>query len=262
MSLYDDFSAALSRKNCNFNIVWKKKLGKKYFILLWKSSKMESEWQKYDSLFPALLWRLTEGPRSSVNNVCFEKLTVVYPLHNVGRVSSVGIATHYGLDGPGIESRWGRNFPHPSRPALGPTSSPINWFRISFPGVKRPGRSVDHLPLSSAEVKERVELYLYSPSGSSWLALGWNLPLPLHCITNCIMLCFTMVVYMYVLIFARDKWVLVTTVWRVLRLRMLRIFWISSREQPIRRGPPAWVLGEVLTNPRRKNVSSYETFIQ
>ena len=29
----------------------------------------------------------------------------------VGRDSAVGIATRYGLDGPGIESRWGRDFP-------------------------------------------------------------------------------------------------------------------------------------------------------
>ena len=35
----------------------------------------------------------------------------------------------------------------------------------SFPGVKRPERGVDHSPPSSAEVKERVELYLYSPIG-------------------------------------------------------------------------------------------------
>jgi hypothetical protein len=47
----------------------------------------------------------------------------------------------------------------------------------SFPGVKRPGRGVDHPPAYSAEVKERVELYLYSPSESSWLVLGWPLPL-------------------------------------------------------------------------------------
>jgi hypothetical protein len=46
----------------------------------------------------------------------------------------------------------------------------------SFQGVKRPGRGVDHPPPSSAEVKERVELYLYSPSGSSWTLLGWTLP--------------------------------------------------------------------------------------
>jgi len=37
-----------------------------------------------------------------------------------------------------------------------------------FPGVKRPGRDVDHLPPPSAKVKERVELYLYSTSGLSW----------------------------------------------------------------------------------------------
>ena len=44
-----------------------------------------------------------------------------------GPDSSVGIATRYGLGGPGIESRWRRDFPHPSRPALGPTQSPVQW---------------------------------------------------------------------------------------------------------------------------------------
>jgi len=39
-------------------------------------------------------------------------------------------------------------------------------------GVKRPGRGIDHPPPSRAEVKERVELYLYSPSGPSWAVLG------------------------------------------------------------------------------------------
>jgi hypothetical protein len=42
-----------------------------------------------------------------------------------GPGSAVGIATGYGLDGPGIESRWGRDFPHVSRPALGPTQPPL-----------------------------------------------------------------------------------------------------------------------------------------
>ena len=37
----------------------------------------------------------------------------------------------------------------------------------SFPGVKGPGHGVDHPLPTSAEVKEGVELYLYSPSGSS-----------------------------------------------------------------------------------------------
>jgi hypothetical protein len=40
-----------------------------------------------------------------------------------------------------------------------------------FPGEKRPGRGVYHPPPSSAEVKERVELCLYSPSGASWTVI-------------------------------------------------------------------------------------------
>ena len=44
-----------------------------------------------------------------------------------GLGSSVGIATGYGMNGPGIESRWGRDFPHLSRPALEPTQPPVQW---------------------------------------------------------------------------------------------------------------------------------------
>jgi hypothetical protein len=47
------------------------------------------------------------------------------PRSAVGRDSVLGIATHYGLDGPEIAYRWGRDFPHPSTPALGPTQTPI-----------------------------------------------------------------------------------------------------------------------------------------
>ena len=80
----------------------------------------------------------------------------------MGRGSSVSIATRYGLDGPGIESRWGRGFPHPSRPALRPTQPPIQWVPGLSREVKQPGRGVNHPPPSSAEVKERVEPCLYS----------------------------------------------------------------------------------------------------
>jgi hypothetical protein len=44
-----------------------------------------------------------------------------------GLGSSVGIATGYGLDGPGIESRWGEIFRTLSRPALGSTQPPVHW---------------------------------------------------------------------------------------------------------------------------------------
>ena len=49
-----------------------------------------------------------------------KRLLVVY-ICTCGQGSSVGIGTGYGLDGPGIESRCGRDFPHQSIPALGPT---------------------------------------------------------------------------------------------------------------------------------------------
>ena len=71
--------------------------------------------------------------------------------HHVGlwcrwfRINSTCLATRYEVHGPGIESKWGRNFQHPSRPAL--------------------GHGVNHPPPSSSEVKERVELYFYSSLG-------------------------------------------------------------------------------------------------
>ena len=50
---------------------------------------------------------------------------------------SVRIATGYGLDGPGMESRWKRDFPHLSRPAWGPPSLLYNVYRVSLRGAWR-----------------------------------------------------------------------------------------------------------------------------
>jgi hypothetical protein len=74
-----------------------------------------------------------------------------------GSGSVVGMATAYGLDGGGEIFRT-----CPDRP-WGPRSLLYNGCRV-FPGGKVwPGRDADPSPLSSAEVKNRVELYLYSP---------------------------------------------------------------------------------------------------
>jgi hypothetical protein len=94
------------------------------------------------------------------------------PVFHCGPGSIVGIATAYGLGGPGIESRWGRDFPHLSRPALRPTQLPVQWVpRLSW-GRTQPGRDADPSPSSSAEVKNIVELYLCSPSGPLWPMKG------------------------------------------------------------------------------------------
>jgi len=62
-----------------------------------------------------------------------------------GPDSSVGIATGYGLDGQGIESRWGPDIPHLSRPALGVHPASCTMVTGSFPGVKG-GRGLTLIP--------------------------------------------------------------------------------------------------------------------
>ena len=63
----------------------------------------------------------------------------------VGRDSSVGIATGYGLDCTRIESWWGRDFPHLSRLALGAHLASCTMGSGSFPGIKS-GRGVPLAP--------------------------------------------------------------------------------------------------------------------
>jgi hypothetical protein len=61
---------------------------------------------------------------------CFHLLKpkfINFPCLRCGPGSVVGIATGYGLDGQGIVCRWGRDFSHLSRPALGPAQPPVQW---------------------------------------------------------------------------------------------------------------------------------------
>ena len=70
-----------------------------------------------------------------------------------GPGSSVGIATDYGLDGPGSNPGGDEIF-RQSRPALRPTQPPLKWVPGLSRGKVRPGRAADHSPPSSAAVME------------------------------------------------------------------------------------------------------------
>ena len=118
-------------------------------------------------LDPYVFWNVTPSTLVDVQNVGYKNEGVTtdnattsmneFEINWVtrGPDSSVGIATRYGLDGPGIESRWGRNFPHPSRPARTSTQPPTQW----VPGLLREqsGRDValtTHAHLASMLKKE------------------------------------------------------------------------------------------------------------
>jgi len=93
-----------------------------------------------------------------------------------GPVSSIGIATDYGLDGLGSNPVGDEIF-RPSRPALGPTQPPVQMGTGCFPGVKCGwGVLLTTHPFLCRD-RGRVELYLYPHSGP-YRVCNWNtLPL-------------------------------------------------------------------------------------
>jgi len=97
-----------------------------------------------------------------------------------GPGSSVGIATGYGLDGPGIESRWGAKFSAPVQTSPGAHPASCTMDTGSFPGVKR-GRNVTlipyPLPVPWTRKSRGIPLL---PLRAIRPAQGCTLPLPLY----------------------------------------------------------------------------------
>ena len=79
-----------------------------------------------------------------------------------GPGSSMGIVIGYGLNGPGIESRWGARFSAPVQTGPGIHPATYTMGTGSFPGVKRPGRGDDHSP------------QLIATRSTGWTVRGWN----------------------------------------------------------------------------------------
>ena len=71
-----------------------------------------------------------------------------------GRDTSVGIATRYGLDGLGIESRWGVRFSAHIQTGSGAYPASYIMGTGSFLGVKRPGLGFGHSPHLAPRLKK------------------------------------------------------------------------------------------------------------
>jgi hypothetical protein len=68
--------------------------------------------------------------------------------------SEIGIAAGYVLDSSGIESRWEARFSELVQTGLVAHPASYTVGTGSFPGVKRPGRGVDHPPPPAPMLKK------------------------------------------------------------------------------------------------------------
>ena len=140
----------------------------------WRSTPAEKWVMRILQTLEQGLEPMARAPKMTRERFPWHAAFTVVPPPLLGRDSSVGIATRYGLDGPGIESRWEGRFSAPVQTGPGAHPASYTMGTGSFLGVKRPGSGSDHPPPSSAEVKEG-DLYLYSTSGPSWPVIGWTL---------------------------------------------------------------------------------------
>jgi hypothetical protein len=157
-------------------------------------SKVHTKYNSYNGQCPIQLWRnflvVTEHTRlitvitkavtgsysesvhysshlqNSHSSLCTRYKTSSVSVYE-SRDSSVGVVTRYGLDDQGSRVRsptGAENFSLHHRVQNECVTHPV-----SYPmGVKRPWLEADHSPPSSAEVKERMELYLHFPKTPSW----------------------------------------------------------------------------------------------
>ena len=136
------------------------------------------------SHFISSTWERT--PRMRYKNVGennVRKYSLLASSEGPGWLSRYSDSLRAGRSGDGIPVG-GRDFPHPSRPALGPTQPSVQWVPGPSPGWSSRGVALTTHPHLSVEVDGRVGLYLYTPSGPSWPVVVWILPLPLHSLGN------------------------------------------------------------------------------
>jgi len=105
----------------------------------------------------------------------------IYLYHNLWKPTNVFLSFFLPTSGPGWRSRLATRYglairgsnaaPVQTGPGVNPACCNMRTVSLS-PGVKRPELGVNHLAPSTAEVKGRIELFLYSPLGPSWSVLA------------------------------------------------------------------------------------------
>jgi hypothetical protein len=124
----------------------------------WRNTSQQTPWRPEIRRLPLPNWHIY---RNNSETFC----------HDI----SVDIPTRYGLEVRGLNPGEGEIFRTRPDQLRGAPKLLHNTYRVSFPWVKRSGRGANHPPTpSNAEVKERVELYLYSRSGPSGTVAGRN----------------------------------------------------------------------------------------
>jgi hypothetical protein len=91
----------------------------------------------------------------------FQNVNKLIGIHGPGYLSRYSDSLWAGRSGDLIPVGARFSAPVQTSPEVHPASCTMG--TLSFQEVKRLGRGVDHPPPTNAEVKERVELYLYSP---------------------------------------------------------------------------------------------------